>query len=62
MNPEPQAATDTDMTAAPPARPPTATAKRIAYGLLLLGLTFAVVVLCAMAANAASATGGCGGG
>ncbi len=62
MNQEPQAAISTDMTATPAAGPPGATAKGIVYGLLGLGIPFALLVVWMMAVSSASATGGCGGG
>jgi hypothetical protein len=42
--------------------PPVSTAKGIAYGLLFLAIPLAALVVWAMAAASASATGGCGGG
>jgi hypothetical protein len=45
-----------------PAATPTATTRAVAYGLLWLAIPLALVVLCAMAATSAAATGGCGGG
>ena len=63
MNQEPLAAVNTDMTTAPAAaEPPGATAKGIVYGLLGLGIPFALLVVWMMAVSSASATGGCGGG
>ena len=41
---------------------PAATTKAIMYGLFWLAIPLTLVVLCAMAASSAAATGGCGGG
>ena len=63
MDQEPLAAINPDMATTPTAAgPPGATAKSIAYGLLGLGIPFALLVVWMMAVSSASATGGCGGG